>query len=48
MARIYERDANKEIEMAERETHERETMATRLAEWNDDKQAASEDFYRNR
>ncbi|KAJ2955997.1 hypothetical protein NQZ79_g8101 [Umbelopsis isabellina] len=48
MARIYERDANKEIEMAERETYERETMATRLAEWNDDKQASSEDFYRNR
>ncbi|KAG2182597.1 hypothetical protein INT44_005576 [Umbelopsis vinacea] len=48
MARNYERDANKELEIAEREKLDKETMAARLAEWNDDREAEVEDFYRNR
>ncbi|KAH8552299.1 hypothetical protein BGW37DRAFT_304737 [Umbelopsis sp. PMI_123] len=48
MARNYERDANKELEIVEREKQDREAMAIRLAEWNDDREAEVEDFYRNR
>jgi len=48
MARIYEREANKELEMTEREAQAREAMSFRLCDWNDDRQAEVEDFYRNR